>query len=94
MSPFRRNDWNEGHIGRHNFDRDEAEQVIRRARRPYPKYVGDGRWLVRGQTDTGEYLLVAYIYTPPRHFLSFTHAHLPKTKIANGDGNENDHEKT
>jgi hypothetical protein len=48
MEPTRWNAWNEEHIRRHNVSPQEAEVVIRQARRPYPLYQGDGKWLVRG----------------------------------------------
>jgi uncharacterized DUF497 family protein len=64
MNPVRWNAWNEEHIDRHNVSREEAEQVIRQARRPFPRYQGDGRWLVRGQTASGFYLQVVFIYSP------------------------------
>lgn len=31
------------------------------ARRPYPKIIGDGKWLVIGQTALGRYLQVIYV---------------------------------
>ena len=65
MEPFRWNAWNEEHVDRHGVSKEEAEEVIRGARRPYPKYQGDGRWLVRGQTEKGFYLQVVFIYSPP-----------------------------
>ena len=64
MDPIRWNDWNQEHIERHNVSRQEAEVLIRQARRPYPLYQGHSKWLVRGQTDTGDYLQVVYIYSP------------------------------
>jgi uncharacterized protein len=58
---FRWNQWNIQHIARHGISPDAAEQVVIHARRPYPSYEGDGRFLVRGQTDGGQYLQVVYV---------------------------------
>jgi uncharacterized DUF497 family protein len=56
------NDWNISHIAEHGVSPQEAEFVIAQARAPFPKYVGDGRHLVRGQTADGYYLQVAFTY--------------------------------
>lgn len=58
---FRWNDWNVDHILRHGIVPGEAESVVLNAEPPYPSYEGDGRYLVRGQSDTGRYLQVAYV---------------------------------
>ena len=58
---FRWNDWNVEHIARHGVTTFEAEYVVNRggARREGDRYV------VRGQTDAGRWLQVAYIFDPP-----------------------------
>ncbi len=43
---FRWNAWNTDHIGAHGVTPDEAEVVVRGARRPYPLHREDGKWLV------------------------------------------------
>jgi uncharacterized DUF497 family protein len=63
--PIRWNAWNAEHIGRHNVSRAEAEQIIVNAKPPFPKYQGDGRWLIRGQTDDGWFLQLVFVYDPP-----------------------------
>ena len=62
---FRWNAWNVGHIAKHGVTPEEAEYVVNRARSPYPRYQGDGRYLVRGQTAAGRWLQVVYIFSPP-----------------------------
>jgi hypothetical protein len=42
---FRWNEWNVEHIAKHGVQPDEAERVIRHAKRPYPRYHGDNKWL-------------------------------------------------
>lgn len=61
---FRWNDWNVDHIARHGVTPNEAEEVVNRARRPWPRVMGDGRFIVLGQTDDGRYLQVAYVFDP------------------------------
>ena len=65
MAPFRWNDWNLGHIGEYGVSAEEAEEVIRSARRPYPEKVGRGKFRVRGPASGGRYLQVIYIWDPP-----------------------------
>jgi len=67
---FRWNTWNVEHIGEHGVSSDEAQYIVEHPARPYPQYVGDGRYLVRGQTSAGEYVQVSYIFSPPKWSLS------------------------
>jgi hypothetical protein len=55
---------NEDHIGRHAVAPDEAEYVVRRARPPYPRPIGEGKSLVWGRTAHGRYLQVVFAYPP------------------------------
>ncbi len=62
---FRWNAWNLNHIASHGVLPQEAEQIVERpAGRGYPRYEGDGKFLVRGQAETGRYLQVVYIFDP------------------------------
>jgi hypothetical protein len=45
---FRWNDWNRDHIADHGVLPEEAEYVVNRAAAPYPEFIGDGKWRVRG----------------------------------------------
>ena len=58
---FRWNEWNVDHIGKHGVAPDEAELVIKRAKRPFPKYHGDGKWLVWGRGQGGRFLQVIFV---------------------------------
>ncbi len=58
---FRWHEWNVRHVVNHGVDPDEAEQVVIGAQAPYPKYRGDGKWLVWGQGRGGRYLQVVFI---------------------------------
>jgi uncharacterized DUF497 family protein len=61
---FRWNDWNTDHIAKHGIVPKQAEQVVLRARTPWPSYEGDNRWLVRGPDQNGLYVQVVYIIDP------------------------------
>ena len=65
MYEFRWNRWNVEHIGAHGVSVRDAEWVVNNAKSPYPRYVGDDRYLVIGQATAGDYLQVVYIFDPP-----------------------------
>lgn len=54
-------DWNEEHIETHGVKRAEADYVLVHMRPPYPQSLGEGKQLVRGQTDHGRYIQVIYV---------------------------------
>jgi uncharacterized DUF497 family protein len=62
---FRWNQWNADHIQEHGINAEEAEYVLRNAHSPFPRYDGDGKYRVWGQTAHGEFLQVIFIYDPP-----------------------------
>jgi len=61
MRIFCWNDWNVEHIAVHGVAPEEAEEIVRGARPPYPRDQGDEKYLVWGQTSAGRYLQVIYI---------------------------------
>jgi uncharacterized DUF497 family protein len=61
MYCFRWNDWNLTHIAEHNVEAKEAVFVVNHARRPWPEYVGNGKWRVWGPTAAGRPLQVIYV---------------------------------
>ena len=61
---FRWNEWNLKHIAVHGVLPHEAEEVVRLARRPYPRREGKRKYRVRGQTIDGQYLQVFYVIGP------------------------------
>ncbi len=58
---FRRNEWNREHIAIHGVLPEEAEFIVNHTSRPYPEFIGDGKWRVRGQTFSGRYLQVIFV---------------------------------
>jgi len=58
---FRWNDWNLEHIARHGVTPEEAEDVIAKARRPFPESGGDDKFRVWGRTRGGRFLQVVYV---------------------------------
>lgn len=57
-------EWNKQHIAVHGVSPAEAKEVAARPRQPYPLPVADDKWLVRGQTSSGRYLQVIYVFHP------------------------------
>jgi uncharacterized DUF497 family protein len=58
---FRWNEWNEEHIGEHGVSKAEAEYVARYGGPPFPKEIGQRKFLVRGKTAEGRFLQVIYV---------------------------------
>lgn len=61
---FRWNNWNHDHIAAHGVDPQDAQFVVCNARRPYPRKIGDGKYLVIGQAANGTYCQVIYVFDP------------------------------
>jgi len=57
---FRWNDYNLNKIVRHGVSQDEAEHVVRFAKRPYPKKHKKGTWIVLGRGDSNRKLQVVF----------------------------------
>jgi hypothetical protein len=53
---------NREHIGKHAVRDVEAQYVVEYARAPFPRGSGDGKQLVWGQTESGRYLQVIFVY--------------------------------
>ena len=58
---FRWNEWNENHVSEHGVEPAEAEEVVRKARPPYPLASADEKFLVWGSTAEGKFLQVVFV---------------------------------
>ncbi len=58
---FRWNEWNEEHLASHAVAPDEAEEVVRSARSPFPLVQGGEKYLVWGPTEEGRLLQVVFV---------------------------------
>jgi uncharacterized DUF497 family protein len=58
---FRWNDWNVEHIAEHRVSPEEAESVVRAARRLYPRKIQEDKWLAWGQGTGGRLLQVIFV---------------------------------
>jgi len=65
MAQFRWNRWNEEHIGKHGVAPYEAEYVVAHPWPGHPRKEGHNKFASRGQTASGRYLQVIYVYDPP-----------------------------
>jgi uncharacterized DUF497 family protein len=61
---FRWNEWNVDHIAEHGVAPEEAEAVVKRARRPYPEAREDDKWRAVGRGVGGRWLQVIFIFDP------------------------------
>lgn len=62
---FRWNEWNVDHIAGHGVRSGEAQYVVERPARGFPRYDGGRKYRAWGQTAAGRYLQVVYIFSPP-----------------------------
>jgi uncharacterized DUF497 family protein len=58
---FRWITWNIRKVEGHGLTASEVEFVVNRARRPYPKPIGNEKWLIVGQTPDGRVIQVVYL---------------------------------
>ncbi|MCY2955321.1 MAG: hypothetical protein NTU53_25620 [Planctomycetota bacterium] len=54
--------WNIDHLAKHGVAAAEAQYVMQHSRPPYPREIGQGKYLVHGQTQEGRYLQVIFVY--------------------------------
>jgi uncharacterized DUF497 family protein len=70
---FSWHDWNLDKIAKHGVSVEEAERVVRNARRPYPRKIGEGKWLVEGRGQ-GDRVVKAIYVIDPEETLFIIHA--------------------
>jgi uncharacterized protein len=63
---FRWNQWNTEHIADHGVSTEDAEHVVNRPGRGFPRYLGDGRYLVQRADPVGRYIQVIYVFSPAK----------------------------
>ncbi len=61
---FRWIDWNIGKVEGHGLTPPQVEYVINRAHRPFPKPMGNEKWLVIGSTQSGKPIQAIYLVDP------------------------------
>jgi uncharacterized DUF497 family protein len=61
---FRWHPWNIGKCEKHGVAPEDAEYVVRHARRPFPRLIDDDKSMVWGQSPAGLYLQVIYVIDP------------------------------
>ena len=59
---FSRDEWNVDHIAGHGVEPEEAEYVVKHANAPFPREIGDDKYLVWGRTEEARYLRVVFVY--------------------------------
>jgi uncharacterized DUF497 family protein len=63
---FRWIEWNRDHIAEHGVETEEAEMVVENAKPPFPRKIGDEKWLVIGRGVGGRFLQVIYLTDPDK----------------------------
>lgn len=58
---FRWNEWNLDHAAKHGVSPAEAEGVVRNARKPYPRGIGNDKWIVEGRGQGGRFVRVIFL---------------------------------
>jgi uncharacterized DUF497 family protein len=54
--------WNVDHIREHGVAADEAEHIVRHALSPFPREIGNDKYMVWGQTARGRHIQVIFVY--------------------------------
>ena len=58
---FRWNEWNLDHATIHGCTISEIESIVRRAGRGFPRYIGNGKWLVQARGTGDRMVEVIYV---------------------------------
>jgi uncharacterized DUF497 family protein len=58
---FRWIDWNIGKVEGHGLSIGDVEYVVNNARRPYPRPIGNEKWLVVGPLRSGRIIQAIYV---------------------------------
>lgn len=61
---FRWNWWNRDHATSHGCSISEIESVVRHAGRGFPRYMGDGKWLVISRGNGDRFVRVMFVLDP------------------------------
>jgi hypothetical protein len=63
---FAWDDWNREHVTKHGSNAADAKYVVERAEAPFPRELGDGKYLVWGTTPSGDHLQVVFAFKVPK----------------------------
>jgi hypothetical protein len=55
------NEWNREQATKHGCSPVEIESVVRNPGRGFPRYIGDGKWLVIGRGQGGRFIEVIFL---------------------------------
>lgn len=54
--------WNREHVRKHRSNARDAKYIVEHAEPPFPREIGDEKYLVWGQTASGDYLEVIFAF--------------------------------
>jgi|SRR5690348_13442547 len=63
---FAWDEWNRKHVKKHGSNLADAKYIVQHAENPFPREIGDGKYLVWGQTASGQYLQVIFAFKLPQ----------------------------
>ena len=63
--------WNKEHVENHGSNAKDAKYIIEHAQAPFPREIGGDKYLVWGQTASGEYLEVVFAFKIPEELAFF-----------------------
>ena len=68
---FAWDDWNKKHVTKHGSNPRDAKYIVEHAEAPFPREIGDDKYLIWGRTASGDYLEVIFAFKVPEE-LAFT----------------------
>lgn len=61
---FAWDDWNRAHVRKHGSTAADAAYVVEHAEPPFPREIGDDKYLIWGKSPAGRYLQVVFSFKP------------------------------
>jgi hypothetical protein len=68
---FAWDEWNSQHVTKHDCNSADASYIVEHAEPPFPREIGDDKFLIWGQNTDGRYLQVVFAFKLPEE-LEFT----------------------
>jgi len=56
------NNWNIKHIEKHGVRPEDVNYILNHLHAPYPTAIGEGKFIARGQSESGRFLQVIFAY--------------------------------
>ena len=83
---FAWDNWNKKHVTKHGSNEAEAKYIIEHAEDPFPREIGDDKYLVWGKAPSGGYLQVVFTFKVPEELEFTSLTFLDWAKLIDYDG--------